>query len=202
MRRPASLHRLTVPSNFIWSVQQAVTAAPPSPRDLLLTKWFAGRMQAVAEASGLHCYNKGAKRPYEVLNVDHVFARSDGYDTFPIVAVEHENGNLGSRGGELPRANSGEHIEWAVWKALALRVELSVAVVYPYVRKRDAFESVVSKMVAGWSRQHGRAAPLLILAGWWNRKPSGLAQMPELYEALTPRRDGTLEPAGRVLLPD
>ncbi|RKH06543.1 hypothetical protein D7X32_05015 [Corallococcus carmarthensis] len=140
-------------------------------------------------------------RPYEVLNVDHVFAESDAYDKFPLISVEHENGDLGSRDGELPNPNSGEYIEWAIWKALALRVELSVAVVYPFIDTRSSFESVIVTMVEGWKSQHGQTAPLLILAGWWSRNPYDLACRPELYEALMPSDAGTLKTVGRIQLP-
>ncbi|MBJ6764915.1 hypothetical protein JGU66_29475 [Myxococcaceae bacterium JPH2] len=159
-------------------------------------------MQYMAGKAKLHCYNRGGASSFEVMNVDHVFIESDAYDKFPLIAVEHENGRVGSKAGELPDPNSGEYIEWAIWKALALRAELAVVVAYPYFDERQRLESVVAKMLRGWQQHFQRTAPLLFLAGWWDgRRPQPTESSkadPELYEVLVPSEQGTLSRKGFI----
>ena len=67
------------------------------------TDWFGKCMQSVAEADGLYC--KSHQHPTdrgEWMQIDHVFVENNDYADFPIVAVEHENGGLGSKDGDLP----------------------------------------------------------------------------------------------------
>ncbi|HSP79091.1 MAG TPA: hypothetical protein VLQ93_11205 [Myxococcaceae bacterium] len=198
---PSSTRSLSEPGEFVASLQRAIAAVPPPlTNNTDFTRWFEARMQALARERQLRCYNKSADNPCELLNIDHVFTKSDEYDAFPIIAVEHENGPLGSRDGELPLPNTGEYIEWATWKTLAMRVELSVVVAYPYDEQENAFRAVLTKMAKGWMRQHGQCPPLLVLAGWWSKNKADFAR-PHMYEALVPDAVGTLQTLGRISYP-
>jgi len=128
-----------------------------------------------------------------------VLSRSSAYDSFPLIAVEHENGRLGSRDGRLPGVGTGEYIEWALWKVLAMRAHLAVAVVYPYQDDGEKFRAVVGMMLRGWENDYETLPPLLILAGWWRRPDrNGPADPPTLYEALVAGSCGKLERIGTV----
>ena len=192
------------PKVFTEALQKTVAADPPrfgGDDRPAWTRWFERQMQAIAKAEGLHCQNKLATSHYkEVMAIDHVLSRSVAYDSFPLIAVEHENGPLGSRDGSLPVVGTGEYIEWALWKVLAMRAHLAVAVVYPYKDNSAEFHKVVGMMLRGWEEDYGSLPSLLILAGWWRRPDrNGPADPPTLYEALVAGSGGKLERIGTIV---
>ena len=112
------------------------------------TRWFEGRMQAVAKKHGLHCQN--LTNGGEWMTVDHVFVEGNNYVNFPLVAVEHENGDISksAKRGELPVAGKdAANIEWACWKALAMRSHLSVLVAYPWAKDKEKTLKVLASIV-------------------------------------------------------
>ena len=146
-----SVDELVSVEGFARNFFDAATKEPlPSDPKENGTKWFEGRMQALAEKHGVYCQNYSSSHPGEWMKVDHVFVAKDSYVDFPLVAVEHENGHISStaqRGWVPPGDERGAYIEWACWKAIAMRSRLSVLVAYPYEKDRDAVLDLLAKIV-------------------------------------------------------
>lgn len=156
------------------------------------TKWFERRMQALGTKFGVHCQNYSSARPGEWMKVDHVFVAQDSYVNFPLVAVEHENGDISSRakGGRIPPGDArGAYIEWACWKAIAMRSRLAVLVAYPYEKDKNAVLDLLAKIVDGARLTYGGLPSVLFLLGWWPRKPGAGAR--QLFYPYTATYDGT-----------
>jgi len=152
---------------------------PPWKNDFVLrdaewTNWFERSMRRLVEqaARGIHCQNRfgGAE---EWMKVDHVFVLKNAYDSFPIIAVEHENGSLGSPDNELADPEGKAAIEWALWKVLSMRSHLAVLVAYPGSKKENRTIEVAEQMLAAWQQEYSPKTKVLILLG----PASGTAQL-------------------------
>lgn len=177
--------------------RRANAAPPPADGARPATAWFEGLMLALAKEHGLHCQNLKSDRPGEWMKVDHVFVEQNTYAHFPIVVVEHENGDLGaaSKRGVVPHGDErGTFIEWAAWKALTMQAKLHVLVAYP--RKGDKVNAlgVLSRMVEAYAMTYGIEPNVLFLLGWWDLGPVRLWRAENLYVPYAPTKsaDGKL----------
>ena len=185
-----------------------LTAAPPKQKGSAgWTEWFARSMKQLAADGGMYCQNYlssefGESTEKEWMNVDHVFVDSrKGYDRFPQIVVEHENGGFGTtldemETGELADpAKARASIEWAFWKCLSMRAKLSVLVAYPWGRNqddRDFAMNVLGQIASGWVRSFStEGLNCLVLLGWW--KNGGPARpLDDLYEPFVVERAAAL----------
>jgi hypothetical protein len=178
---------LWYPKKFVAAfaaARQNTTTPAGTASSPVWTQWFGERMQDIARAEGLYCQNhQHPSSPGEWMNIDHAFVEDNDYADFPIVGVEHENGGLGSKAGELPEAQTGEYIEWAYWKTLALRCRLSVLVAYPYVGQKAIALAVLGKMASRWMGQHRAVPNSLVLFGWWRNDDTGPEDAGTIYDA-------------------
>jgi hypothetical protein len=132
------------------------------------TEWFERIAQRLASDAGLYCQNKAAKPTGEWLNIDHIMVVSNVYESFPEIAIEHENMSLSRKPklGKLPVGDATNvPMEWALWKLLAVHSKLAVLVAYPMKAHRPEVLSTIAQLV------HARAAypcppELLILLAW------------------------------------
>jgi hypothetical protein len=164
------------PSEFCGVFRELRSTNPPPATscDDDWTEWFGRQMLAMAERFGVFCQNKqrssvlGAspERDREWMNIDHVFVKAYDYDSFPLVAVEHENGGLAK-------------IQWAFWKVLSMRSKLSVLVAYPSHARMRSGEAigVLGRMASSWANTYGGPPTCLLLLGWWDYGPV----LPEIY---------------------
>jgi len=140
----------------------------------------------------LRCQN--LRTAGEWMNVDHVFVSENRYDAFPLIAVEHENGNLVSRNGELPDPRV-HCIEWAFWKVLTMSAHLAVCVAYPWGRtdeeKRTAL-TVFEKMACGFRDTYERHPRVLLMLGWWDENAYA-KPLSDLYESYVFTKAGKFE---------
>lgn len=135
-------------------------------RDTKWTNWFEDCMATIAEQANpkLHCQNRKGNRE-EWLKVDHLFLQQNAYDYFPVIAVEHENGALGSPHDKLANPEGRAAIEWALWKVLSVRSHLAVLVAYPgETRKARAIE-VTEQMLRAWQEEYSPNTKVLVLIG-------------------------------------
>ena len=159
---------MPTPEAFWEEFLKTVKETPPYLDDKAYTSWFEKRMLEVAENNNVYCQNLSTEnRREEWMNVDHVFVEKNEYNCFPLVAVEHENGGLGGKRGELP----GPHvkkasIEWAAWKCLTMRCHLSVLIAYPEDEEKNAL-SELCQMLEGWQTSYpGQIPNILIILGF------------------------------------
>jgi len=162
---------LLSPDIFVREFFAAANEAPPRGSHLTDdTRWFGERMHDLAGKAGLQCQNKQSPRSGEWMNIDHVLVRSDTFAAFPVVAVEHENRDASeaTKRGQMPTGTTkSPHIEWALWKVLAMRAKLSVLVAYPWEKDRDSVLKILAEIVAGFRNEYGMPPPALLLLGWW-----------------------------------
>jgi len=126
-------------------------------------------MLALANANGLYCQNLGAPIGGEWMKIDHVFVRQNSYSSFPLIAVEHENGDFVGTNGQLPQGDDeNARGEWAFWKSLSMRCHLSVLVAYPRSDQRADVLYTVTTMLQGWANEFNAVPGALILLGWWS----------------------------------
>lgn len=132
------------------------------------TTWFEKLMLKVAEGMGYHCQNRSTPDDHtEWMNIDHVFVeKSHEYDQFPIITVEHENGGLGGDGKKLPSPEKKyAPMEWAFWKCLSMKCQLSVLVAYPERNEEDAIKEF-DMMLKGWCTTYkGQHPNVLVMFG-------------------------------------
>jgi hypothetical protein len=184
----------TIPTVFTQEFFAVANATPPhgpGPKDD--TRSFGERMHDLARRGGLHCQNKESKPSGEWMKVDHVFARRNAYDAFPVIAVEHDNGSVSAatKRGEMPLGTTkGTYIEWAFWKALTMRARLGVLVAYPWQGDQDAVLAVLGAMIAGFREEYDHLPPALLLLGWWELPRNATWTSAErLYNAYVPSDD-------------
>jgi hypothetical protein len=176
------------PKTFAFEFFRVANDAPPSgPGSKDYTSWFEERMLQLARETNLYCQNRQSPTPSEWMKVDHVFVRENRYDSFPVIAVEHDNGDVSddTKQGEIPDgAAKGAYVEWAFWKVLAMRANLGVIVAYPWKRDLDHVLSVLGRMATGFRREYDRLPPVLLLLGWWESKS---AWRSDLYTPYVPK---------------
>lgn len=163
-------------------------------RDGSWTEWFEECMQTIAARNELYCQNRasdtsGSRKGEEWMRIDHIFVARGaggipGYDQFPLIVVEHENGELGGMDGELPPGDADQaSVEWSFWKTLSVRAKLSVLVAYPNKnQKPDAF-SELNTMLSAWRRTYDEIPNVLVLLGWW-RPEEGIEDIYTAYHAV------------------
>ncbi len=136
----------------------------------IATQNFEKWMLALGTRAKLHCQNNRTNKQYkcEWMKIDHIFTPKDAYDSFPLIAVEHENGDFdkATKIGELPAPERSAKIEWALWKVLSVRCQLSVLVAYPRIKVKDNAMKVLEQMLSGWKLHYGMTPNSLILFGW------------------------------------
>ena len=159
----------------------ANSEAPPSTAPTPWTQWFERVMLKLGQKHGIYCQNLQTICPSghneEWMEVDHVFLRTNRYDNFPLIVVEHENGGMCDETlrGEIPRGDAvGAFFEWAAWKSLAMMSELHVLVGYPHPKYKTEVFALLNSMVQGWARQFGHLPNALFLLGWWSTDSTSL----------------------------
>ncbi len=151
-------------------------APPLGPRSLSTpwTRWAEDCMLEIANTQKLHCQNRANTLcpGQEWMKIDHIFVKKDKkgtppYDSFPLIAVEHENGEFGGSDGNLPPGDKQyASIEWAFWKVLSMRSKLSVLVAYSKQEQGDG-KKELQKMIDGWRNTYDNKNPkVLVLMGW------------------------------------
>lgn len=159
---------MPTPEVFWEEFQKTVKETPPYLDDKVYTSWFEKQMLEVAENNKVYCQNRSTEnRREEWMNVDCVFVEKNEYNRFPLVAVEHENGGLGGKDGQLPGPHvKNASIEWAAWKCLAMRCHLSVLVAYPENKKENALIEELCQMLEGWQVTYpGQIPKFLVIFG-------------------------------------
>lgn len=130
------------------------------------------------------------------MKIDHVFVEDNRYDCFPLIAVEHENGNVSPnvRLGALPPGTDRKaHIEWAMWKVLAMQAHLRVLVCYPWHNDKNDVLARLAEMTAAHKRSYQKMPNVLLLLGWWFRpapRDSNVWRAEDLYKAYIPDQRG------------
>jgi len=164
---------LTNAEAFTKAFFRSAETKPSASGDRPATIWFQERMTDLANQACLHVQQKRDRSGDEWMRVDHVFVSpAKSYAEFPLVVVEHENGDLSSKSkrGEVPDGNEpGAFMEWAVWKALAMVAKLHVVVAYPWLHDRPSALRVIAEMVAGRTASLPPVPNALFLLGWWSR---------------------------------
>jgi hypothetical protein len=185
---------LTDAKTFTESFFRLANASPPPHGEARLgTEWFEKLMLDLARNDGLYCQNRQSPVPGEWMKIDHVFVSKNDYQHFPLIAVEHENGDISraSKAGNLPAGNTpGAYIEWATWKMLAMQAALHVLVAYPWKADKTPALLSLSRIVEGYFKTFGTIPNALFLLGWWDRSCNGVWSAEGLYEAYVPEDQG------------
>jgi hypothetical protein len=137
------------------------------------TEWFERVAQKMAEDAGLYCKNQITGG--EWLNIDHVFVESNTYDSFPLIAAEHENmpNDVQGKLGALPvRDTSKTPMVWSLWKLLTVRAQLAVLVAYPQRNRRASVLDKAERILSAWYASFGAPPQVLMLFGWQEAKAS------------------------------
>jgi len=191
MQSPGIPDELWKPETFRSQFFSLANLDPPPHRNTPATEWFEEKMRLLANKHDLYCQNKRGHS--EWMCVDHVIVRqTKTYADFPIIAVEHENGDLSpaSKSGELPPGDDPRaKIEWAAWKVLTMKAKLHVLVAYPWKKDKDNALKVLARMVDGYVATFGVVPNALFLLGWWRSPHPGWTTAEQLYEAYTPHQN-------------